>query len=81
MQNKSTQKRLFFVYSSPDYYSLFFKQTTIQLLSLAEERNVNLLFKGAILDKRDMDGTLLFVGEIFSRICRRGSVGNYYNLS
>ena len=70
-----------FVYSSPDYYSLFFKQITIQLLSLAEERNMNLLFKGAILDKRDMDGTLLFVGEIFSRICRRGSVGNYYNLS
>ncbi|XP_060670509.1 uncharacterized protein LOC107418195 isoform X2 [Ziziphus jujuba] len=55
--------------------SLFFKQITIQLLSLAEERNMNLLNKGAISDKNDMDGTLLlFVGEIFARICRRGSV-------
>ncbi|XP_015882359.3 uncharacterized protein LOC107418195 isoform X1 [Ziziphus jujuba] len=54
---------------------LFFKQITIQLLSLAEERNMNLLNKGAISDKNDMDGTLLlFVGEIFARICRRGSV-------
>nr|XP_048330054.1 uncharacterized protein LOC125422429 isoform X1 [Ziziphus jujuba var. spinosa] len=53
---------------------LFFKQITIQLLSLAEESNMNLLNKGAISDKNDMDGTLLFVGEIFARICRRGSV-------
>lgn len=42
---------------------------------------MNLLQKGAISNKSDMDGTLLFVGEIFARICRRGAVGNYYNLS
>ncbi|KAM1739702.1 hypothetical protein ACFX11_015379 [Malus domestica] len=51
---------------------LFFKQVTVQLLSLAEERNTNLL-DGAFL-KSDMNGTLLFAGETFSRICRRGSV-------
>ena len=27
------------------------------------------------LDKHDMDGTFLFVGETFARICRRGFVG------
>ncbi|PQM37274.1 telomere length regulation protein TEL2 homolog [Prunus yedoensis var. nudiflora] len=51
----------------------FFKQVTIQLLSLAEERNMNLLEEGVCL-KSDMNGTLQFVGEIFSRVCRRGSV-------
>ncbi|KAM5571776.1 hypothetical protein ABKV19_012055 [Rosa sericea] len=52
---------------------LFFKQVTIQLLSLAEEGNMELLDEGAFR-KSDMNGTLLFVGETFSRICRRGSV-------
>lgn len=67
-----------FVYSSSDSFSMFFKQITIQLLSLAEEKNMNLLYnKGATFNKRDMDDTLVFVGEIFSRICRRGSVGSY----
>ncbi|PON45632.1 hypothetical protein PanWU01x14_257430 [Parasponia andersonii] len=52
---------------------LFFRQITIQLLSLAEERNLNLVNGGAIFNKSEMDSTFLFVGEIFSRICRRGS--------
>lgn len=39
---------------------------------------MNLLEDGVCL-KSDMNGTLLFVGEIFSRVCRRGSVGNCYN--
>ncbi|XP_024025007.1 telomere length regulation protein TEL2 homolog isoform X1 [Morus notabilis] len=52
----------------------FFKQITIQLLSLAEEKNLNLSNGGATIHIRDVDGTFLFVGETFSRICRRGSV-------
>lgn len=58
------------------YYSLFFKQVAVQLLSLTEEGNMDMLDEGAFCD---MNGTLLFVGETFSRICRRGFVGNYYN--
>ncbi|XP_062029874.1 uncharacterized protein LOC133745771 [Rosa rugosa] len=50
---------------------LFFKQVTIQLLSLAEEGNMEILDGFC---ESDMNGTLLFVGETFSRICRRGSV-------
>ncbi|XVE54536.1 hypothetical protein DITRI_Ditri03aG0089600 [Diplodiscus trichospermus] len=45
---------------------LFFKQISIQLLSGIVERL-------AISNKSDMDANFLFVGEIFSRICRRGS--------
>lgn len=59
-------------------YSSFFKQITIQLLSLAEEKNLNFSNGGATVHKRDVDGTFLFVGETFSRICRRGSVGKSY---
>ncbi|XP_050377869.1 LOW QUALITY PROTEIN: uncharacterized protein LOC126795088 [Argentina anserina] len=50
---------------------LFFKKITIQLLSLAEEGNMEML---GVFCNSDMNGTLLFVGETFSRICRRGSV-------
>ncbi|PRQ24941.1 hypothetical protein RchiOBHm_Chr6g0278011 [Rosa chinensis] len=46
---------------------------TVQLLSLAEEGNMELLDEGAFR-KSDMQGTLLFVGETFSRISRLGSV-------
>lgn len=28
-----------------------------------------------MLHKTDVDGAIIFVGEIFSRICRRGSAG------
>ncbi|KAK6275985.1 hypothetical protein POUND7_005694 [Theobroma cacao] len=45
---------------------LFFKQITIQLLSGLVERL-------AISNRSDMDVNCLFIGEIFSRICRRGS--------
>lgn len=44
----------------------FFKQISIQLLTGMVERL-------AISSKSDMDVNVLFVGEIFSRICRRGS--------
>lgn len=43
----------------------FFKQITIQLLSGVEGVTISC--------KDDLDGTLLFIGETFSRICRRGS--------
>ncbi|KAI9173884.1 hypothetical protein LWI28_008063 [Acer negundo] len=51
----------------------FFKQITIQLLSRAEERDSTLSDKATTFNKLEIDGTLLFTGEIFSRICRRGS--------
>ncbi|MED6108566.1 hypothetical protein PIB30_025389 [Stylosanthes scabra] len=51
---------------------VFFKQIIVQLLSLAEERDMNLLEKVDTLDEMDKNGALLFVGEMFSRISRRG---------
>ncbi|KAL5543994.1 hypothetical protein UlMin_007778 [Ulmus minor] len=53
---------------------LFFKQITIQLLSLAEEGNLNLLNARTIVNKKELHWTYMFVGETFSRICRRGSI-------
>ncbi|KAJ4974448.1 hypothetical protein NE237_007622 [Protea cynaroides] len=50
----------------------FFKQVIIQLLAAAEERSVEICNKGEALDQSVSDGTFLFVGETFSRICRRG---------
>lgn len=37
--------------------------------------NVKLHDQEASSDSHDVDGTLLFVGETFARICRRGAVG------
>lgn len=54
---------------------MFFKQVVVQLLSLAEEREMVLL-DNVGMDKMDQNGTMFFVGEMFSRICRRGSTGN-----
>ncbi|GMQ09859.1 hypothetical protein CsSME_00053096 [Camellia sinensis var. sinensis] len=51
----------------------FFKQITIQLIAGAEEWDVNLSSKDVIFNKMGLDGTILFVGESFARICRRGS--------
>lgn len=52
----------------------FFKQIAIQLLAGVEEKSMKLHDEAASLDKNGMDGTFLFVGETFARICRRGSV-------
>ncbi|XP_017258407.1 uncharacterized protein LOC108227646 isoform X1 [Daucus carota subsp. sativus] len=52
---------------------LFFKQITIQLLNVAEELKTNFCNGKVVLHKTDVDGAIIFVGEIFSRICRRGS--------
>lgn len=61
--------------ASPTFLSShsFFKQITIQLLSGAEERDMELIDKAAIFDRQATDSTFLFVGETFARICRRGS--------
>jgi telomere length regulation protein len=52
-------------------FSVFFRQIIVQLLSLEEEREVI-----DTSDAMDKNGALLFMGETFSRICRRGSAGN-----
>ncbi|GMQ01130.1 hypothetical protein CsSME_00047882 [Camellia sinensis var. sinensis] len=46
---------------------------TFQLIAGAEEWDVNLCGKDVIFNKMGLDGTILFVGESFARICRRGS--------
>ncbi|XP_022632965.1 telomere length regulation protein TEL2 homolog isoform X3 [Vigna radiata var. radiata] len=51
---------------------VFFKQVVVQLLSLAEERGMILLVN-VEMDEMDKNGAMFFVGEMFSRICRRGS--------
>ncbi|MCI00457.1 telomere length regulation protein TEL2-like, partial [Trifolium medium] len=51
--------------------SLSSQQIIVQLLSLEEEREAI-----DTSDEIDKNGALLFIGETFSRICRRGSAGN-----
>ncbi|KAK4256981.1 hypothetical protein QN277_006633 [Acacia crassicarpa] len=53
---------------------LFFRQIIIQLLSLAEESDV-ILQNRVEFGEKDNNGSLVFVGELFTRICRRGSAG------
>ncbi|XP_019175514.1 PREDICTED: telomere length regulation protein TEL2 homolog [Ipomoea nil] len=50
---------------------LFFKHITTQILAGAEEWDKN-LDETAYFDKNKADSTILFVGEAFARICRRG---------
>ncbi|CAK8566232.1 unnamed protein product [Lathyrus sativus] len=52
---------------------VFFRQIIVQVLSLEEDREVILLEKIDTSDEMDKNGALLFIGEMFSRICRRGS--------
>ncbi|KAJ8752074.1 hypothetical protein K2173_001101 [Erythroxylum novogranatense] len=52
---------------------LFFKQIAGQLLRGAKETDNNILNKEAMYNKNGMDGRFLFIGEVFARICRRGS--------
>lgn len=69
------------VFSSPEYFSFFFKQIIVQLIAGAGEWDTNLCGKDTVNNK-DVDGTTLFVAESFARICRRGSAGilnNYKN--
>ncbi|XP_074344704.1 uncharacterized protein LOC141683837 isoform X2 [Apium graveolens] len=50
---------------------LFFKQITIQILAVADELDTDQC--NGMLHKTEVDGTIIFVGELVSRICRRGS--------
>lgn len=52
---------------------LFFKRITTQLLNGIEECDMNLIDEAAISNDINMYGAILFVGEVFARICRRGS--------
>ncbi|KAK9117429.1 hypothetical protein Sjap_016376 [Stephania japonica] len=53
--------------------SLFFKKIVNQLFDGAEERAAEFFDRMEKLGGSTLDGTLLFVGESFARICRRGS--------
>lgn len=57
------------------YHSSFFKHITIQLLSGAEDSTSPLSDKEIYTNKLEVGGNWLFTGEIFARICRRGSSG------
>ncbi|KAG6746123.1 hypothetical protein POTOM_050637 [Populus tomentosa] len=48
-------------------------QITFQLLHGAQERDKNLSDEEATPHNFELDGILLFIGETFSRICRRGA--------
>ncbi|KAL3649936.1 hypothetical protein CASFOL_006339 [Castilleja foliolosa] len=52
---------------------LFFKQLTTQLLHGVEEWDLMLVDKLAVANDSYMDGAILFIGEAFARISRRGS--------
>ncbi|XP_058102126.1 uncharacterized protein LOC131246227 [Magnolia sinica] len=51
---------------------MFFKQVTIQLFAAAGEQATKFHNNPDALDKTTVDGTFLFAGEMFARICRRG---------
>ncbi|KAH7680909.1 telomere length regulation protein [Dioscorea alata] len=53
--------------------SKFFQQVVIQLMDGAAERAINFPHRADALDEPTTDSAFLFVGETFSRICRRGS--------
>lgn len=55
--------------------SKFFQQVIIQLMDGAAERAINFPHRADGLDEPTTDSAFLFVGETFSRICRRGSTG------
>ncbi|KAL8142000.1 hypothetical protein V2J09_015032 [Rumex salicifolius] len=61
---------------SPQYphCQLFFKHITFQLLAAAEERSADLSGMAVSSCKNNTNYTFQFVGEMFARICRRGSV-------
>ncbi|KAL9673225.1 hypothetical protein QQ045_029479 [Rhodiola kirilowii] len=51
----------------------FFKGVITQLLSTAEEFEMNMTEKASTSNSIHRGDALLFVGEVFSRVCRRGS--------
>ena len=67
------------LYSLPGYLSLFFKSITTQLLSGAEEWDKNLPDGVDSCNKIYTHDTIVFIGEIVARICRRGSAGKIFS--
>ncbi|KAF5807033.1 putative telomere length regulation protein [Helianthus annuus] len=52
---------------------LYIKRITIQLIQGAEEWNKNYYDQATNFNRSDLDGSILFIGDAFARICRRGS--------
>ncbi|XP_076881668.1 uncharacterized protein LOC143529850 isoform X1 [Bidens hawaiensis] len=52
---------------------LYIKRITIQLIQAAEEWNKNCDDESTNFNTSDLDGSILFIGDAFARICRRGS--------
>jgi hypothetical protein len=63
-------------FSLTEALSSFFKQATIQLIAGAEEKALGRPSECDVVDKDSPEHyAILFVGETFSRIIRRGSTG------
>ncbi|KAL5997291.1 hypothetical protein ACLOJK_008221 [Asimina triloba] len=54
---------------------MFFKKVAAQLLVVGVERARDIHGSADPLSKTALDGTFVFIGEMFSRICRRGFAG------
>ncbi|PWA87366.1 embryo defective protein [Artemisia annua] len=52
---------------------LYVKKITIQLIQGAEEWEKKHYNESTNLTRSDLDGSILFIGDVFARICRRGS--------
>ncbi|KAL8243120.1 hypothetical protein R6Q59_009378, partial [Mikania micrantha] len=52
---------------------LYIKRVSIQLIQGAEEWNKNYYDKSTNFIRSGLDGSMLFIGDAFARICRRGS--------
>nr|XP_043607857.1 telomere length regulation protein TEL2 homolog isoform X2 [Erigeron canadensis] len=52
---------------------LYVKRTTIQLIQAAEEWDTKDYDKSTNVSNSNLDGLMLFIGDAFARICRRGS--------
>ncbi|KAI3820688.1 hypothetical protein L1987_08236 [Smallanthus sonchifolius] len=52
---------------------LYVKRIARQLIQGAEEWNKNCYDKSTNFGRSDLDGSILFIGDAFARICRRGS--------
>lgn len=63
-------------HSLPVNFSVFFKHITAQLLAGAQEWD-KLLDGGDHIDKNNLGGVMLLMGEAFARISRRGSTGTF----
>jgi len=63
------------VYPLQRFFSSFFKNITVQLIAGAEECSLKTHSAHGVTSSTDVDCTFQFVGEMFTRICRRGATG------